>query len=461
MAAADQFFPISEISPYQTKWTIKARVTSKGPVRTFTKGPNGGKVFSVDLLDAYGGEIRATFFNQAADKFMDVLKPGACFTFSKGRVRIADRRYSALNHRYEVLFEADANIEPAADEGSIEALKFNITSLREIQSKTLPCGVDLCGVITAARPLMTVRSQQGQELLKRDITIADDTATSITVTLWAERAKQEDSIFQGNPVVGIKGVNVKEWNGGRAGSIMSSGALVFKPTFPEAKRVQQWWSEGGSSQTLLDMSQTTGGDGGRGRHATAATLKGVRQAADRLTDQAEVFSVAARLSIVQMRRQGEVQPLQYLACQEPREGSSLPCNRRVDSSGFCSFCNRAGKAAPRLNVRCRFVDFEDQAWMTTFHEAAQRVLAMSAEDVRAMEQGFGEFTGSEEDRRERLEAAIRARYFEKPLNIIVRAKLDTYNGEIRSNITVVDARPVNRSEHGRVMLKEINSILGM
>nr|AEH58813.1 replication protein A large subunit [Karenia brevis] len=460
MAAVDQFFPISEISPYHTKWTIKARVTSKAPVRTF--GKSGGKVFSVDLLDALGGEIRSTFFNQAADKFLDVLKPGACFTFSKGRVRIADRRYTALNHRYELIFDADAIIEPAKDEGTIEALKFNITSLRAIQSKTLPCGVDLCGVVTAVRPLMTVRNKEGQELLKRDITIADDTATSMTVTLWAERAKQEDRVFEGYPVVGVKGVTVKEWNGGRGGSLLASGALVFKPTFEEAKRVQQWWSEGGSSQTLLDISQTTGGDGGgRNRNAAAATLAGVRQAADRLTDQPEIFSVAARLAIVQMRKQGEVQPLQYLACQEPRENSSLPCNRRVDSSGFCSFCNRAGKVAARLNIRCRFVDFEDQAWMTTFHEAAQRVLGMSAEDVRAMEQGTGDEMADGEDRREKLEAAVRARYFEKPLSLVVRAKLDTYNGEVRPNITVVDARPISRGEHGRVMLKEINQILGM
>lgn len=431
-------------------------------MRTFMKGPaGGGKVFSVDLLDAAGGEIRGTFFNLAAEKFFDLLKPSQIFTFSKGRVKIADRRYSACNHRYELMFDADAIIEPATDEGTIEALKFSCVGLRTVQSRALPCSVDLCGVITNSRQLVTVKSKDGQELLKRDITIADDTAFCITVTLWADRAKQEDSVFEGNPVVALKGVVVKEWNGGRSGSLTAGGALVFKPNIVEAIQIQQWWSDGGSSQTLSDLSQTAGGEGSsRARNAVPTTLAGVRRAAERLTDQVETYSVAARLALVQMRKQGEAQPLQYLACQNVREGSSLACNRRVDASGFCSTCNLAGKVAPRLNIRCRFVDFEDQAWLTTFHEAAQRVLGMTAEDVRALEQGA---TSGDRDRtedtRERLEAAIQARYFAKPMSLIVRAKLDTYNGEPRSNITVVEARPVNRGEHGRFLLKEIKEIL--
>jgi len=45
------------------------------------------------------------------------------------------------------------------------------------------------------------------------------------------------------------------------------------------------------------------------------------------------------------------------------------------------------------------------------------------------------------------------------MNIVVRAKLDSYNGEARANVTVVDARPVSYGEHGRFMLKEINEML--
>jgi hypothetical protein len=37
-------------------WIIRARVTKKGPVKFFKKqnGTGDGKLFSVDLIDAYG-----------------------------------------------------------------------------------------------------------------------------------------------------------------------------------------------------------------------------------------------------------------------------------------------------------------------------------------------------------------------------------------------------------------------
>merc|ERR1711862_559185 len=125
----------------------------------------------------------------------------------------------------------------------------------------------------------------------------------------------------------------------------------------------------------------------------------------------------------------------------------MTCNRRVDESGFCAACSRAGKVAPRLNVRCQFADFESGAWLTTFHEPAEKVLSMKSEEVRSMEQSS--------DGKDKLEMALRSLYFSTPLQLTVRAKLDSYNGETRSNITCVDAQPVNFAEHGRRMLQEI------
>merc|ERR1719210_3126683 len=172
----------------------------------------------------------------------------------------------------------------------------------------------------------------------------------------------------------------------------------------------------------------------------------LRRAAEQVMHQPELFSIVCRLAMVQMQKRGEPQPLLYTACQELREGKSFPCNRRVDSSGFCASCNRAGKAAPRFNLRCRFSDRGDSVWITTFHEAAQQVIGMSSEEAQAVEAGAGG--------REELEGAVMAAYFTQPLQVTVRAKLDSYNGETRTNITCVDARPVSFRERGRAMLGE-------
>merc|ERR1712137_1504938 len=178
---------------------------------------------------------------------------------------------------------------------------------------------------------------------------------------------------------------------------------------------------------------------------------GMRLASESLAEQPQFFSILCRLSAVQTRKQGETQPLFYFACQEPKEGTTLPCNRRVDSSNFCAACNRAGKIAPRLNIRCRFADFADSAWITTFHEGAQEVLGLTAEKVKEIEDGAGG--------REALEAEVFSQYFSQPLQVTLRAKLDSYNGESRSNITCIDARPLARGEKGRLLLQEINHML--
>jgi hypothetical protein len=50
--------PINSLNPYQGRWTIKARCTHKGDVRTYNNARGGGRMFSFDLLDKEGGEVR-------------------------------------------------------------------------------------------------------------------------------------------------------------------------------------------------------------------------------------------------------------------------------------------------------------------------------------------------------------------------------------------------------------------
>jgi len=447
----DAFFPISELSAYQAKWKIRARITNKAPLRTFNRGNNQGKVFSVDLLDA-GGEIRATFFNDAADKFYGMLEVQKVYTFTRGAVKVANRQFNNCKHRYELIFDKLAEVEETADDAQIEAMRLHIENLRTVSTRSLPCTVDLCGVLTSYSSAVNFTSKEGKDITKRTITLADDTGYSLEVALFGERAKQDDSAFAGKPVICLKSVLLKEWNGNKSSSLLESGAIVAKPTGLDVERVQRWWSQGGSQQSFTQISQS--GGGGAGRDAPAGKsmdLSAMKRATDQVLDQAQYFTCVSRLALVQTRKQGEVQPLYYMACQEPKEGNGFPCNRRLDLEGFCATCNRAGKAAPRFNLRCRFTDYGDSSWLTTFHEGAVKVLAMTAEEARALEAGEGG--------REALEAAVRARYFSEPLQVTVKAKLDSYNGEPRTNATCIDVRPVNRAQHGRAMLQQIREML--
>jgi len=71
--AAPRVVPIFDLNPYMGKWTIKARVTNKGTVRRYNNA-KGGKVMSFEILDAQGGDMKVTAFNNELDAFADRIE---------------------------------------------------------------------------------------------------------------------------------------------------------------------------------------------------------------------------------------------------------------------------------------------------------------------------------------------------------------------------------------------------
>ena len=109
LGANTNFMPINALNPYANRWTIKvfipfslrflllvtdrpllyhyqntilpqqARITSKSDMRRWSNAKGEGNLFSIDLLDGHGSEIRGTFFKEDADKFFPQLHEGQVF----------------------------------------------------------------------------------------------------------------------------------------------------------------------------------------------------------------------------------------------------------------------------------------------------------------------------------------------------------------------------------------------
>lgn len=444
--------------------------------------------FSVELLDTDRVDIRASFFGNAADRFHPLLEVGRCYTFSRGKVKAANARYAVCRHPYELIFEQDALIEESADDEQIASVSYSFLDLQALQSRASPCVVDLCGVVTTFLPLQRFMSSSGKEMAKRDVTIADHTGHSLRVNLWdrsyfkehrtagqepLQRAQysaeqKADRAFEGHPVICLRGVSVQEWKGGLCGSLCAEGhfALLPGPSSagpPEAERLRAWWTSGGGAAARFKPLSTQASGGVRVGGTKAMTLADIRRAADLVGDTPELYTVVCRLAQVQLRKGGEPQPLVYMACQEAKSNGK-PCSKRVDASGYCAACNRSGRASPRLTLRCRFADGHDKVWLTTFDEPSQTVVGLQAEEARQLEAaGGGERGGGGRERggREVLEAAVAKACFRRPLQLTVKATLVQYNGQMRTNIVCVDARPVPRREHGRLLLREIRALLAI
>ena len=121
-SSIDDFTPIEALSTFNTDWMIRARIMKKYPVKTFNKrgGEGTGKILNIDLVDAHGGQIQATFFSEAVDAFDPKLKQGKVYLFSKGNIKPANTKFTSIKHHYAITFGPYANIQEVQDAGDID-----------------------------------------------------------------------------------------------------------------------------------------------------------------------------------------------------------------------------------------------------------------------------------------------------------------------------------------------------
>lgn len=150
-------YPIEGLSPYQNNWTIKARVTQKSDIRTYSNQRGEGKFFHVNLMDD-SGEIRGTVWNTQVDELYDKFQEGKVYYISKGRVNLAKKQFSNLPNDYELGFERNTEvIEVGAlsmyrtvcrvrcqclETSNVPMMKYNFVQLGSLQdlAKDASCG---------------------------------------------------------------------------------------------------------------------------------------------------------------------------------------------------------------------------------------------------------------------------------------------------------------------------------
>lgn len=260
--ADSRVIPLKKLNPYQNRWTIRARVTSKGDLRTYSNARGEGKVFSFDLCDAEGGEasalidagnkratqspglqkapamascwtaqwkrlvrkgrraivrlisrpqIRVTAWRETAERFYNEIEAGQVYQISRASLKPARKQYNHLNNDYEITLENTSEVTLCHDDDGIPAISFSVTEIRSLVDMAQGSIVDVVGILESVEPPAEVtRRNTGTSVAKRAITIRDQSNHSVELTLWGALATgdvglQLEMEAPRHPVVAVKG----------------------------------------------------------------------------------------------------------------------------------------------------------------------------------------------------------------------------------------------------------------
>lgn len=434
--------PIAAITPYQNKWTIKARVTSKSDVRTWNKASGSGKLFSMDLMDE-SGEIRATAFKEQCDQYYDMIQVGKVFYISRCTVKAANKQYSKLNNDYELTFKDNVLVEPVVDNDAsdVPTMSYDFAKISDLSGVAKDSNVDIIGICKEVLEPVNITTRAGKELTKREVTLCDQSNAEIKLTLWGATA--ESFSAEGDPVVAVKGTRVGDYNG----VTLSGGDVLVNPDLEQTSKLRQWWdTQGRSAQfnSLTVAGQRSGGGGGDGVMKSISEVKLENLGYN--SDRGDYYSTVANITYFQKDK------ALYKAC--PNQIDGRECNKKVQDNGDGSFrCEKCSLNMNnfkwRLMVSLNMGDYSDGMWATCFQETAEKLLGMSSEEVGNM---------SEQDEEGYNKVFTDACF--KTYSFRCRAKADTYNDETRVKHTVISVDPVDYNAMNKMLIKEIETMGG-
>jgi len=441
---SDAIVPIKILHPYQNIWTIRARVTSKTPMKEFARktGTGTGKLFSVDLIDQAGDEIRATAFNEVAEKLFNILEVGNVYIISKGDIKVANKKFTTIPHSFEITFNSTTVVSPDSGDlsGSIPSVHFSFVPIEKISELEKDSLVDVVGVVSQASDVQTfTQKSSGRELTKKTLTIVDNTAHSIEVTLWGDMAKT-DGIEVGK-IVAIRAARVGTFNG-KSLSTWSSSSVLVSPDVPEARKLADWYSNNSDLTSVVAISDGGSGmtgEGGQARDETVKTLASVQTDQLGMGTQPDYFVCVA--CITKIRHESKIS---YTAC--PKCFSKV--NQSTDGQYFCAKCNASmAEATEAYTLHMQIADSTGSIWVTCFRDVALHIM-----NDRPATELIGLQTGNEGEYNMAFEDAAHKWY-----SFRIRAKLDTYREELRVQYSVFSANPVDYTKECHRLLSIIDS----
>lgn len=445
--------PIAQLGVCTQRWRIKARVTSKSGLRSYTNQRGLGKLFSIELQDR-GAMTRATFFNGAAEKFYAQILVKGIYEFSGGTVKPGNPRYCP--YPVEITLDEKSVVTSLEDDGSIPAVAYDFVRLDSLGNLNSGAVIDVLAVVTELSEVSSIKTRLGETRQKRRATIVDESSTSCAMTLWGDRAT--DPLELG-AVVLVQGAKLSEF-GGRCLDVSETGHLDVNPDDQRAFKLLQWHQEH-RHEPVKAMSGTKRAGGRR------KFLSEVKYEDSQLITFTPGVVVNPSSRSVNVHRVSPVtvmsipheRPIWYEACtvlvQQPDGKEPRSCRKKV-VGGRCSANHDCENPAVVYMLRVQVADATTgTVWLRAFGEQAEAVMGVPASTIAALFERA--HTGDVEAwhaYNRIFSAAVNRRW-----TVQLRSRMESYEGKERASITLEQCEPVDFAVEGMEMLKSLRRMI--
>jgi len=371
------YVSIKNLNPYNHNWTIKAMVVFIGAEREWNNARGSGSLWSFGVTDDSGSEIEITCFGEEIQRFKPNLEKGKIYAISKGKVKTNTYK-RRFDHEYSIVATRQMTIVPLENERVNRKINFvKIENLSEVKPDEK---VNIMGVVTHVADLHEFTAKSGKQCIKREVTIVDDSNSSIVVTMWSEMAtKWIPDMFGENPVVAFHGASVKEWNGGLSANANQDPELEMLDQ-TKANVLRQWWNDTGkNNQESFALLSNQGGGGSAPKMGSWFEVEKERKGAET----PESFQLIG--TITQVMYDSE-RPPWYKA--EPNKGDA-PATKVVQNESGKWYSEKTQQEydtyEPRWILRIVISDTGTKGkTVTLFGKTATNLLGITAQDAEVI-----------------------------------------------------------------------------
>jgi replication factor-a protein 1 (Rpa1) len=243
-----EFMSVTKLQYSAKNWKIKVRVTKRSKMIKFNTSKGAGNIINIELIDEFGSQILACFFNSSAEKFDSIIKERGTYIMSGGKIELSKNLHSSIESKYCINFPSEAVIRPIEDDKSVPLFGYNFVPFDKINGVRDGKLIDIIGVVHSMNTQMEFQNNEGKSRTKRQVSLIDESAILLNVWFWGKFPffdELEENLHQ---VMLVKQAKVRTYGGAKSLNWYEDGIVELEPEIKRTLNLTKWFEENMKAQ---------------------------------------------------------------------------------------------------------------------------------------------------------------------------------------------------------------------